>query len=258
MKKLLIFLLTILCFAANATAQTKTITNADLEKYRKERLRNDPDDERERLRRNLPSREAEEQARQQRAAETNELANRIRAREAEIQNYWQTQAFELRSEIAAVEAQINYVRERVGEIPPPQTYYAVGYNPYFYSPTCCGSYGGAVASRTHIGGGIAFGNRPHVSIGAKYSRNIYKQDYGIAIGQNPAVRGNLIGRKPYNRPRLGYYGVLAVPFTLPTAQNLTREELLAQLRSLEQMRAGLYARYSVLEDEARKAGVKLD
>jgi hypothetical protein len=49
-----------------------------------------------------------------------------------------------------------------------------------------------------------------------------------------------------------------VPFTLPTYENLTREELLAQLRALEQARAGLYARFAVLEDEARKAGVKID
>ena len=143
MKKVFTFLLASLCFSSIAAAQTKTITNADLEKYRRERLKNDPDDERERERLGLPSRAAEKQAREQRAAELSEIAARIREQEAEAENYWQSQAFQLRSEIAAAEAEINYVRARIGEIPPPQTYYAVGYNPYFYSPNCCGSFGRA-------------------------------------------------------------------------------------------------------------------
>lgn len=259
MKKVLAFLLASLCFSSIATAQTKTITNADLEKYRRERLKNDPDDERERERLGLPSREAEKQAREQRAAELSEIAAKIRERQAEAEEYWQSQAFELRSEIAAAEGEINYVRARIGEIPPPQTYYAVGYNPYFYSPTCCGYYNVRSASKkVQIGGGIAFGKRPQVAISGNYSHNAFKQSSGITINQNPVVKNSFIGKTPIYRRRFGYNGVLVVPFTLPTYENLTREELLARLRALEQTRAGLYARFSVLEDEARKAGVKID
>ncbi len=259
MKKVLIFLLAIFCFSSAATAQIKTITNADLEKYRRERLKNDPDDERERERLGLPSRAEEKQAREQRAVELSELAAKIREQQAEAENHWQSQAFQLRSEIAAVEAEINYVRARVGAIPPPQTYYAVGYNPYFYSPNCCGYYNTRSSSRkVQIGGGITIGRRPQVSIGANYSRNTFNQSGRIAINRNPFVRGNLIGKSPVYSPRNGYRGVLVVPFTLPTYENLTREELLAQLRALEQTRTGLYARFAVLEDEARKAGVKID
>lgn len=257
MKKLLMFLLTILCFAANVGAQTKTITNADLEKYRQERLKNDPDDERERQRRNLPSRAAEEQARQLRAAETNEIANRIRAREAETQNYWQEQAFPLRSEIAAVEAEINYVRARIGEIPLPQTFYAVGYNPYYNYGNCC-FYGNSTyrssVTKVGIGGSIFVGKRSQISLGAGVSRSVYKQS-GQLINQPYGDGQNHLIRR---RQRSFANGVFVAPFVLPTAENLTREELLATLRSLEQTRAGLYARYSLLADEARRAGVKLD
>lgn len=259
MKKFFAFLLAILCFSTIVAAQTKTITNADLEKYRRDRLKNDPDDERERERLGLPSRAAEKQAREHRAAELSEIAARIREQEAEAENFWQSQAFQLRSEIAAAEAEINYVRARIGEIPPPQTFYAVGYNPYFYSPNCCGSYNArGVSKRVQIGGGIAFGKRPQIAIGANYSRGVIKQSGRITINQNPFVRGNLIGNTRAHRPRFGYNGTLVVPFTLPTYENLTREELLAQLRALEQTRAGLYARFAVLQDEARKAGVKID
>lgn len=249
------FLLTILCFAANAPAQTKTITNVDLEKYRRERLKNDPDDERERQRRNLPSRAEEEQARQRRAAETNEIANRIRAREAEAQNYWQEQAFPLRAEIAAVEAEINYVRARVGEIPPPQTFYAIGYNPYY--DNCC-SYGGSIyrgsVSTVGIGGSVTLGRKSQLSLGAGISRGVYKQT-GQLINQPYGVGQNNFVRR---RPRSFVNGVFVAPFVLPTAQNLTREELLSKLRELEQARAGLYARFAVLEETAQQDGVKLN
>ena len=258
MKKVFTLLLAILCFSSIITAQTKTITNADLEKYRRERLKSDPDDEGERKRLGLPSRVEEQQARERRAAEIGELAARIREQQAEAENYWQTQAFELRSEIAAVEAEIRYVRARIGEIPPPQTFYAIGYNPYFYSPGCCANYNFRGVSRgVQIGGRIPPpGKRPQASIGANYSRNVFKNSGKIEINQNTIIKNSLIG-KP--RPRFGnYLGTLVVPFTLPTYENLTREEMLARFRALEQERAGLYARFAVLEDEARKDGVKID
>ena len=100
------------------------------------------------------------------------------------------------------------------------------------------------------------GKRPQVSIGANYSSNIFRHSGKIEINQNSIIQNNLIG-KP--RPQFGNsLGTLVVPFTLPTYENLTREELLARLRALEQERAGLYARFAVLEDEARKDGVKID
>jgi hypothetical protein len=254
MKKLLMFLLTILCFAANAPAQTKTITNADLEKYRRERLKNDPDDERERQRRNLPSRAAEEQVRNERAAKTNEIANRIRAREAEAQNYWQEQAFPLRSEIASVEAEINYVRARIGEIPP-QSFYAVGYNPYYGN--CCfngGSTRRNSVTTIGIGGSVAIGRKSQISLGAGISRGVYKQS-GQLLNQSYGIGQNNIIRR---HPRFVVNGVFVAPFLLPASQNLTREELLSSLRELEQARAGLYARFAVLEESAHQDGVKLN
>jgi hypothetical protein len=257
MKKALAFMLTVLCFYYATAAQTKTVTNADLEKYRRERLKKDPDDERERARLGLPSREAEKQARERQAAEIAEIAARIRAQQIEAEDYWREQAFALRSDIAAVEAEINYVRARIGEIPSPQTYYAIGYNPYFYSPGCCFSHG-KKAAIGKINGATRFGKPPVVSTGTGYARNLFRQKQSVTLNQFSTVPNNLVNRKSINRFGYGYNGVLVVPFTLPTYENLTREELLARLRLLEQTRAGLLARFAVLEDEAFKNGVRLE
>jgi hypothetical protein len=51
---------------------------------------------------------------------------------------------------------------------------------------------------------------------------------------------------------------LTVPFTLPTYENLRREELINRLQALEQTRAGLLARWQIIADQARQDGVKLD
>lgn len=247
MKKFWIFLLASLCFSVEARAQVKTITNADLEKYRQARLKIDPDDETQRRRLGLPSRAEEEEARKRRAAETKEIAEKVRRRETESQSYWQRRAFEMRLEIAAVEAEINYVAARIGDIPLAQTYYAIGYNPYFRSSYCCSDYGGVAASG-RVSGAVSLGSRGQIFAGVNYNSGLRGRK--SEIFSNPSFR--------HRRTAGGYYGVLAAPFALPTPQNLTREELLARLRALEQTRAGLYARYSVLEDEARRAGVVLE
>lgn len=250
MKKVWMLLIAILFQGFFAHAQNKTITNSNLEKYRQERLKNDPDDERERARLGLPSRAEQELARQKRLEETSEIAEKVRAEQALTENYWNAQAFELRSEIAAVEAEINYVRTQIGEMPRPQTYYAVGYNPYYVN--CC--YGGVGYTSRRTVTNAQVGIRPPISKGPQFSvgANIGQTEIRqSAISLNAKTRLNF-GGIPYQR------GILTVPFTLPTAQNLTREELLARLRLLEQTRAGLYSRFAVLEDEAHRNGVKLN
>ena len=248
------FLITLLLnFAASAQTAQKTVTNADLEKFRQKRQKEDPDDESERRKLGLPSRAEIEKTQTLRARQTSELAARIRRQKAETENFWQSRAFELKTEIAAVEAEINFVRARIGEIPPPQTYYAIGYNPYYVN--CC--YGGInlpIGNRTivtsgQIGVGARIGKNPQISIGASVGRTEIRQNHFPRYANGRVLT---FGGIPYQP------GILTVPFTLPTAQNLTREELLARLRLLEQTRAGLYARFSVVEDEARRAGVMID
>ena len=248
------FLITLLLnFVASAQTAQKTITNAELEKFRQKRQKDDPDDESERRKLGLPSRAEIEKEQARRRRETSELATRIRREKAGAEKFWQTRAFELKTEIAAVEAEINYVRARIGEIPQPQTFYAVGYNPYYVN--CC--YGGigfpvqhkTVVTTSQVGVGVNIGKSAQISLGASVGQIGIRQNHYL---RNAGASVLTFGGIPYQP------GILTVPFTLPNAQNLTREELLARLRLLEQTRAGLYARFSVVEDEARRAGVKID
>ena len=255
MKKFTTFFLITLLLNFVATAQTaqKTVTNKDLEKFRQKRQKDDPDDESERRKLGLPSRAEIEKEQARRARETGELAARIRREKAAAENFWQSRAFELKTEIAAVEAEINYVRARIGEIPQQQTYYAVGYNPYYVN--CC--YGGigfpvqhkTVVTSSQIGVNVNIGKNPQISVGASAGQIGIRQNH---YPLNAGAGGLSFGGIPYQP------GILTVPFTLPNAQNLTREELLARLRLLEQNRAGLYARFSVVEDEAHRDGVVID
>lgn len=262
MKSITALLLTIFALSITISAQQttarKTVTNADLEKYRAERLKNDPDDERERKRLGLPSRVEQEQQRQQRAQEISELSARLRAREAQKQNFYQSQAAVLGAEIASVQAEINYVRARLNEIPAPQQYYAVGYLPYSYN-----NFGGVgiprgynkVESYGGVRANVTWGGNNRVTLGANAGSSVIRQNGNWSVTANniQAPRTNLtFGGIPYQP------GILTVPFTIPNAQNLTREELLSRLRILEQNRAGLLARWNILEDEAHRAGVRID
>lgn len=282
------FVLTLVSLLSIGTfAQKKVVTNDDLEKYRQRRLQTEAEYDREAARRGLPSREELAEREERRQKFLTEFSQKAEAEQAQAQNYWQSQAFALRTEIAAVEAEINYVRARVGEIPAPQTYYAVGYLPYGYGGYPVNPGFGGVGfprfphggrGRTVISGG---GIRGGISIGGGGTRAILSGGYGrttitqsgsvaVSAGSLQAPRTNLnAGVFPtnnFNAPRTNLNfggipytaGVLSVPFTLPTYENLTREELLSRLRELEQTRAGLYARFEVLQDEARRNGVKID
>lgn len=281
------FVLTIVSLLSIGTfAQKKVVTNDDLEKYKQRRLQTEAEYDREAARRGLPSREELAEREERRQKFLTEFSQKAEAERAQSENYWQNQAFALKTEIAAVEAEINYVRARVGEIPAPQTYYAVGYLPYGYGGYPSNPGFGGVGfprfphgrNRTVVSGG---GIRGGISIGGGGTRAILSGGYGrttitqsgsIAVSDESleAPRTNLnAGTFPlnnFNAPRTNLNfggipytaGILSVLFTLPTYENLTREELLARLRELEQNRAGLYARFEVLQDEARRNGVKID
>lgn len=277
MRKLFLILSLVSLVSIAAFGQKKTVTNADLEKFKQKRLEAETEYEREAQKGNLPSREELEKREQERQKFLSEFSKQAEARQTQTENYWKSQAYVLRTEIASVEAEINYVRSRIGEIPEPQTYYAVGYLPYSFN-----NFGGVGFpqfparrnSKSITAGGRHFGvgNQTQVVLSSGQGQNVVRQTGSIAVSaeslQTPRVSLNagVFPTNNFNAPRTNLNfggvpytaGILAVPFTLPTEQNLTREELLWRLRSLEQTRAGLYARYDVLQDEARRAGVKID
>lgn len=257
MKRISAVLLVSLIFSINAAAQTrqpKTVTNADLERFRRERLKTDPDDETERRRLGLPSRAEQERERLAEQQELSALATRIRREQAQKENYWREQTFGLRSKIFVVEAEINYIRAQINEIPAPQTYYSIGYLPYYGN--CC--FGGRTQTDIMtggIGGAVAFGRRPQIVLRAGYGKTTIRQSGSIIVRANGfgSPQTSLSFGKIPSQP-----GTLVAPFASPNYDNLTREELRARLRILEQTRAGLLARFELLADEARRDGVRID
>lgn len=266
-------------------AQKRVVTNDDLEKYRQERLNAEAEYNKQVERGARPSRAELARRDEERLKFYREFTEQAAAKQRQTESVFQNQAFAIKSEIAALEAEINYVRQRVNEIPEPQTYYSVGYLPY--GAVGYGGFGGIGfggvgfpqfpngANINGASGNFKFGNRAgvHVSINNGYNQNFNNRNgvFGVSANNRQAPQVNLNGNGGFAQTnRLGTEtnlsfggapytaGLLSAPFTLPTPQNLTREELLQRLRALEQARAGLYARFSVLEDEARRNGVRID
>jgi len=114
--------------AAPVTQQTRpragrSITNKDLEVYRKARVENELAYEKERQELGLPS--AEERRREIAAIEDRTL-EQVRSMRAQEESYWRSRADALRAEMAAREGQLEFSRQRAGEFS-----YSVGAFPGF-------------------------------------------------------------------------------------------------------------------------------
>ena len=249
----LISLFSIATFGQNK----KVITNFDLEKYRQQRVQADADYDRKVEAGVVPTKAELEKREQERQKFISDFSQKATVARNQAENYWQSQAYALRTEIASVEAEINYVGARVAEIPRPQVYYSVGYLPYGYGGygDCC--YGGAGLPQYPAHRSYQRPNAPlpAANPGGVYANLMTRQPVGGSVyaPNLNAPQANLtFGGIPYQP------GILTAPFTLQTPENYTREELLDRLRLLEQQRAGLYARFEVLQDEAQQQGVNIN
>jgi hypothetical protein len=134
----------------------RTITNRDLETLMRRRRENEAAYEARRKQLGLPSLE---ESRKQAAAEfdlvTTELAQK-RIAESESENYWRGRAAALRTEIAALDGELNYIRTRLDEFP-----FAT---PFGLSGGSFTSVGSIVGFGSFRGGGN-FGGRPFGNFG---------------------------------------------------------------------------------------------
>ena len=255
MRKIFLCLSLISLFSAiNFGQNKKVITNDDLEKYRQKRVQADADYDRKVQAGVVPTKAELEKREQERQKFISEFSQKATVARNQAENYWQSQAYALRTEIASVEAEINYVSTRVAQIPRPQVYYSVGYLPYSGYGNCC--YGGVTlpqypANRINNGQNTA----PLATSGGVYANLMTRQPATVGtfpLNRNIPTTNLTFGGIPYQP------GILTAPFTLQTPENYTREELLARLRLLEQQRAGLYARFESLQDEAQRQGVNIN
>lgn len=220
----------------------KTVTNNDLAAFRQRRIESERAYEKRRLQLGLPT--VSESRRRQAAEEAGfraELRERSFAAKEE-ERYWRTRARELRTEIAAVNNQTNYVRGRLNEVNETASTLGSWTSTYQIWP-----------SYDPWGNGRRRGNRPPDNIlGPQYP-------YGFP-NQYPSGYPN---QYPYGYPNQYPYGYPQYPYGYPTgpydnsreAAARERDDLAYRLNELLIRRAGLASQWQALEDEARDARI---
>lgn len=229
-----------------ATPATRTVTNGDLAAIRQRRLESEQAYEKRRLQLGLPT-VAETRLRQQEDERIfrSELRDRTAAHSRE-ESYWRGRSRELRTEIATVDNQINYVRARLTEInessrvaPSVTQVYPnwPNYDPWSRN----GRWRGRIPQTTPP----IFGP----------TQNPYPYGYP---GQNPYGYPN---QNPYGYPNPYPYGYPGQnPYGYPTLpydadKSMQHADLTRRLDDLLMRRAGLMAQWQALESEARDARV---
>ncbi|HEX8776115.1 MAG TPA: hypothetical protein VF735_21275 [Pyrinomonadaceae bacterium] len=235
-----------------SAAPRRTITNRDLEASRRAREAGEAAYERRRAALGLPSLEEVRRRNQEEVQRLSEQSRISREEEAQAETYWRGRATELRTEFAVVDAQLNYLRNRLAERPSTPllagAYTVVsGAVPFFpyrprVFPHTVNSFGTAGPRGPQVVGSIDFGGG---------------STRGRVLVNVPGPAANNFGRLPgfSGRPRVfvppfGHYAV-SYPYY---DSSYDRTALFMRLHELESVRAGLEARWRLLEDEARRAG----
>jgi hypothetical protein len=203
---------------------TKTVTNADLEKFRQKRLQAERDYRENYRKRGMPSPEELERIEAERQRGLDEFARRAQTRRAENAGDIRERAAVLKNEMISIDAQIAYLRGQTNN----------------------------QRSSSYLGGTVL--TSPYGVIVPDYGRGGWggiSPLPGVTI--NPFPRRNPYGGRRFPPPFRGGY---VVP--LITNGDAEADELKLRLYQLEQVRAGLTAQWLELEDEARRAGVRID
>ena len=223
-----------------------TVTNSDLESSRSRRRDAELAYERRRKELGLPS---VEESRKQAALESDSIARELeqtRTSERESESYWRARATELRTEIAALDAQIRFVRGQLDE-------------PLFSGAN------GSFAGVTTILPFISFGNSGrHGQFGYRgwHPRVFAAPRNGAQLSGRVVFGGGATRGQVFPSPRrFGRSHQFGSPvFAWPNSvawqpyDISERSQLITQFNELGAARAGLSARWRELEDEARRAG----
>ncbi|MGZ5436823.1 MAG: hypothetical protein ACXWID_02770 [Pyrinomonadaceae bacterium] len=257
--------------AAPTTQATRTVTNSDLAAIRQRRLESEQAYEKRRLQLGLPT-VAETRLRQQEEERIfrSELRDRAASTSRE-ESFWRGRARELRTEIATVDNQLNYVRARLNEIKESSRVTGSVTQVYpswpDYGPWSRDRWGRRNRRQTTP---PIFGpqQNPYGYPNGQYP-NGYPQGqnpYGYPQGQYPY---GYPGQNPYGYPSQNPYGYPGQspygypnqnPYGYPTSpydadKSMQHADLTRRLDDLLMRRAGLMAQWQALEDEARDARV---
>lgn len=206
---------------ATRPTANRSITNADLEEYRRTRVASERAYEKRRKQLGLTSQEAGQRELAAVTERTYEQLRNKRGQEEEGEAYWRGRATALRTEIATNDAQIAVVRQRLEELP-------VSYSLGAYDT------------------GGPFGNGGYPTVYGPFP------NYPVLGNPFPTNRR---GNRRWNR-RYGRFpqtNVLVGPVD-NYDYNEERLSLRTQLNELQMQRAALGVRWRELEEEARRAG----
>jgi len=246
--------------SAQPTQARRTITNRDLESSMRRRRASEVAYESRRKQLGLPS---TADSRKQAAVESDSFGMELEQRriaEKESEDYWRGRAEALRTEIAAVDAQIAWTRARLDETPFSSNGWGNGSAPTITSVI---PYFGDFGRRSYGDYGGDYGGWGYPR-GGWHQRDVY-----VAPGDSPRT----VGRGGYGRGRRG--GGFFDPWIFPQGRPIgggviypgvdvfgsstpdysyERADLITRFNELASTRAGLSARWRALEEEARRAG----
>jgi len=240
-------------FPRSSRGKTLTITNRDLEPLARRRHESAAAYERKRKQLGLPTLA---DSRRQAAAVADvsgiDLERQL-ITDRESEAYWRARASELRTEIAALDSELGYLRARLEESP-------------------AGSFTSYSSSGFHLVPLISFGNTGRAPHSAQPARSLNGGFVAPRAGTQLRARigfggGGTRGRVSLNsgaasqRRHSGGFGHSQFPIHAPLGligsshdYSLERSALITQFNERAAARAGLSARWRALEDEARRAG----
>jgi hypothetical protein len=226
----------------------RELTQADIERARIERQRSEEAYERRRRELGLPSLEEARRRTEEETKRLREESLKSQISAAEWESYWRGLASQLRTEMAVLDAQINYIRSQLEESPDSSSiasYALIIGAPAIRSrhattifPVVTGNPGfmrGANGASGQGAGFLAFGGSGGQA-GIRFNAGESRVNFGGRVSR-------------------GFTGVGAVPYISPDYY-YDRNNLISRLHELVTARAGLQARWRALKEEARRAGAQ--
>ncbi|HKQ54200.1 MAG TPA: hypothetical protein VJT74_17620 [Pyrinomonadaceae bacterium] len=238
--------------AAATTSKPKTarreLTSQDIENARAARAKSEQDYERRRVELGLPSLEETRRRTEEETRQLAEFSRQAAAEEAQAESYWRARSTELRTEMAALDAQINYVRARLAETPD--------------YPTSIGSYAFITNGATFPHSRFPTTRFPVVTGNPGFMRGVNPgaQTTGFLAFGGGATQGRVLINPGFPQRGFGRRGfprhgaaLVGVPYGGYDYYS-DRANLVSRLHELEAAHAALQARRRLLEEDARRAG----
>lgn len=229
----------------------RELTQADIEAARLARAKSEQDYERRRLELGLPSLE---ESRLKTARETQwliEASKKDEVEQRQSEAYWRSRARAIKTEIASLDGQISYLRRRILDLPDYSGLSSYGYvggvvpvvPAVTIFPEATGSPGfmrGPYDTRALGPGFLAFGGRATqgvIPLSPRFPRRDFARGSDRRWPPPALTRG---------------FGLAPVDYSY----GAERSQLILRLNEMEASRAGLEARWRLLEEEARRSGAQ--